>query len=122
MIKGLFQTFRLNQIRYKFLISWTNLKYFFYNLQRKNLKIFRYFDKRKIGSIPRVLLSSFFIVSFFYIAPILVNYGNENLFNTNEYQNKSKAVLAYTLNKKMVQRLMKILFLMKRIFYLTFLV
>ena len=76
------------------------LKFYFYNFQRKNFKIFKFFDKRKIGSIPRVLISSVVIISFFYIAPIMINYGNENFFNAKEYQNNSKAILAYTLNKK----------------------
>ena len=78
----------------------SELSFFFYSFQRKNLKLFKFFDQRKIGSIPRILLSSIIIISFFYIAPILSSYGNNNLFNTKEYQNKSKAVLAYTLNKK----------------------
>jgi len=40
------------------------------------------------------------IVSFFYFAPIIINYKNDNFFNAKDYQNNSKAVLAYTLNKK----------------------
>ncbi len=91
---------KLNNIKFKGQMFWTNFKFFFYNLQRKNLKIFRYFDQRKIGSIPRILISSFFVISFFYIAPIMVNFGNENFFHKNAFQNNSKAVLAYTLNKK----------------------
>ena len=30
----------------------------------------------------------------------MINYGNENIFNAREFQNNSKKVLAYTLNKK----------------------
>ena len=30
----------------------------------------------------------------------MINYGNENIFNAKEFQNNSKKVLAYTLNKK----------------------
>ena len=39
------------------------------------------------------------LVSFFYIAPILINFTDKN-FNTKEYTNNSKKILAYTLNKK----------------------
>jgi Bax protein len=39
------------------------------------------------------------LVSFFYIAPILINFADKN-FNTKEYTNNSKKILAYTLNKK----------------------
>jgi len=52
-----------------------------------------------INSISRIFLSSFILVSFFYIAPILINFANNNL-NTKEYTNNSKKILAYTLNKK----------------------
>ena len=52
-----------------------------------------------INSISRIFLSSFILVSFFYISPILINFANNN-FNTKEYTNNSKKILAYTLNKK----------------------
>ena len=52
-----------------------------------------------INSISRIFLSSFVLVSFFYIAPILINFANKN-FNSKEYTNNSKKILAYTLNKK----------------------
>ena len=52
-----------------------------------------------INSISRIFLSSFILVSFFYIAPILINFANNN-FNTKEYTNNSKKILAYTLTKK----------------------
>ena len=74
--------------------------YSFYSIRRKNLKIFRYFDQRKIGSIPRILISSIVVVTFFYIAPIMISFGSFNFFKNDEYQNNSKAVLAYTLNNK----------------------
>ena len=52
-----------------------------------------------INSISRIFLSSFVLVSFFYIAPIMINFADKN-FNTKEYTNNSKKILAYTLNKK----------------------
>ncbi len=88
--------FNLFKIRNQ--IFWSNLMFSFYNIRRKNLKIFRYFDQRKIGSIPRILISSIVVVTFFYIAPIMTTFGS--FFKDDEYQNNSKAVLAYTLNKK----------------------
>jgi Bax protein len=89
-----------NYFKFKSRILFNDLSYFFYNIQRKNLKLFKFFDQRKIGSIPRILLSSIIIVSFFYIAPILSNYEKKFFFSTEEHQNNSKAILAYTLNKK----------------------
>jgi Bax protein len=89
-----------NYIKFKSRILLNDLSYFFYNIQRKNLKLFKFFDQKKIGSIPRILLSSIIIVTFFYIAPILSNYEKKFFFITEEHQNNSKAILAYTLNKK----------------------
>ncbi len=92
----------LNYKNLKFLnyIFWSKLKFFFYNIQRKNLRIFKFFDQRKIGSIPRIIISSFFVISFFYISPVIINYGDNVFFNKIEVTNNSKAILAYTLKKK----------------------
>ncbi len=75
-------------------------KYYFFNMRRKNLKIFRYFDERRIGSIPRIFLTSIFVVFSFYFIPSLINFTNNKFLQNNEFQNNSKAILAYTLNKK----------------------
>ena len=61
------------------------------------IKFLRYFDQKKIGSIPRIFISSIMLIFFFYSAPEIINYANKN---DNEYKNNSKEVLAYTLNKK----------------------
>jgi Bax protein len=54
---------------------------------------------KTINSISRIFISSLVLVSFFYVAPILINFTDNNL-NTKEYTNNSKKILAYTLNKK----------------------
>ena len=62
-----------------------------------NLKFLKFFDQRDMGSIPRIFLSSFLVVFFFYCAPIFINFlNNQNV----EFQNNSKAILAYTLNNE----------------------
>ena len=99
-MKKKYQIFKLNNLKFRIQMSLISLKFFFYNYQRKNLKIFKFFDQRRIGAIPRVFISSFVIVMFFYMTPIFINYGNENLFSQKEFKNDSKAILAYTLNKK----------------------
>ena len=96
--KNIFINF--NYIKFKSRVLLNDLIFFFYNIQRKNLKLFKFFDQRKIGSIPRIFISSIIIVSFFYMAPILSNYEKKFFLSTDEYQNNSKAILAYTLNKK----------------------
>ena len=90
---------RLN-LKYLSQVFLPNLKYFLYKVQRRNLKIFRFFDQKKIGSIPRILISSFFIFSFFYIMPHLISYGKNDFFKKKEFKNNSKKILAYTLDKQ----------------------
>ena len=94
------QIFNLRHFKFLNHILFVNFKFLFYNFQRKNLKIFRFFDQRKIGSIPRIIFSSIIVFFCFYMAPIAVNYSDKSFFNKNEFQNNSKAILAYTLNNK----------------------
>ena len=54
---------------------------------------------KSFNSISRIFLSSFVIISFFYITPIFINFADKN-FNNKEFKNNSKKILAYTLNGK----------------------
>ena len=57
------------------------------------------FEKKNRNNLLKFFLSSFLTISFFYIAPIFINFADKN-FYTKEYTNNSKKILAYTLNKK----------------------
>ena len=61
----------------------------------KKVKVLKYFDQKDIGSIPRIFISSFLVIFFFYSMPLIINFANNK--NT-AFKNNSKAVLAYTLN------------------------
>ena len=50
--------------------------------------------KRNIGAISRIFVSSILLISIFYAMPIIINFANNKNI---AFQNKSKAVLAYTL-------------------------
>ena len=64
------------------------------NIDIRKLKFFKLFDQKNLGSIPRVFVCSLGVISFFYLMPMFTNFmNNKNL----EFQNKSKAVLVYTL-------------------------
>ena len=65
-------------------------------LKKSNLKFIRTLDQKGLGSIFRVTLSSLVVVFFFYSMPAIITYTD---YNSSEYKNNSKAVLAYTLNK-----------------------
>ena len=68
--------------------------------RKKNLNLFIYFDKIQLGSIARVIFSSFIIMLSFYSLPFIVEFTNKKIFIKNEFQNNSKKVLAYTLNQE----------------------
>jgi Bax protein len=100
MIKKKFFSFKLNNLNFFNQILLLRSKLLFFKIQRKNLKIFKFFDDRRIGSLPRILIASIFIVFSFYSLPLISNYTKKNFMITNEFQNNSKSILAYTLNKK----------------------
>ena len=61
----------------------------------KRVKSINFFNrKRNIGSLPRIFISSILLITLFYAMPIVVNFANNKNM---AFQNKSKAVLAYTL-------------------------
>ena len=62
------------------------------------------FQERILNILSRIFLSSFLIISFFYVAPIVINFSDKN-FNNKEFTNNSKKILVYTLdsNKKIDQ-------------------
>ena len=57
------------------------------------------FEQKSRNNLIKIFLSSFLTISFFYIAPIFINFADKN-FYTKEYTNNSKMILAYTLNKE----------------------
>jgi Bax protein len=61
----------------------------------KKTRLARYFDKKEIGSLPRIFISSLLLILFFYSMPLVINYANNK---DSAFENKSKQVLAYTLN------------------------
>jgi len=57
------------------------------------------FEQKSKITLVRVLLSSFLVITFFYVAPIFINFTDKN-FNLKEYTNNSQKILTYTLNKR----------------------
>jgi Bax protein len=66
---------------------------------KKNKNNFNILQKKIINTFSRIFLSSFLLISFFYIIPIFINFSDKN-FNNKEFTNNSKKILAYTLNSK----------------------
>ena len=69
-------------------------------LKKNKIKPFRVFDENGLSSLPRTILSSIVVILFFYSLPIVINFTNNKIESSAGIQNNSKAILAYTLNKK----------------------
>ena len=67
------------------------------NFNKQNIKFFKFFDQKSLGSLPRIFLCSMLVVFFFYSMPLIIEFSDQE---NNEFQNKSKAILAYTLNNE----------------------
>ena len=79
------------------------LELIFKDNKNKNIKDhnkdFSFNYSNTVNSISRIFLSSFALISFFYIMPMFISFTEKN-FNTKEFKNNSKKILAYTLNKQ----------------------
>ena len=68
--------------------------------KKNKIKPFKVFDENNLSSLPRIILSSLLVILFFYSLPIVINFTSNKIENSAGIQNNSKAILAYTLNKK----------------------
>ena len=57
-----------------------------------------FLKNKSFNIVSRFFLSSFIVISFFYSAPIIINFTDKN-FNNKEFTNNSKNILNNTLNK-----------------------
>ncbi len=55
------------------------------------------FEGTSSNILLRISISSFLIISFFYVTPMFINFADKN-FNSKEFTNNSKKILVYTLN------------------------
>jgi len=58
-----------------------------------------FLKNKSLNILSQFFLSSFIVISFFYAAPIIINFTDKN-FNNKEFTNNSKNILNNTLNKK----------------------
>ncbi len=61
---------------------------------KPDFRLLKILNRKGLGSIPKIFLSSLFLLLFFYSVPSLILYSKNK---SNEFKNNSKAVLAYTL-------------------------
>ncbi len=66
-------------------------------MKLKKIKNLNFFREKSLNNLVRIVLSSFLMISFFYVAPVFLNFADKNI-NTKAFTNNSKKILAYTLN------------------------
>ena len=64
----------------------------------KKIKKSGFLKNRSINIVSRFFLSAFIVISFFYVAPVIINFTDKN-FNNREFTNNSKNILSNTLNR-----------------------
>ena len=64
----------------------------------KKIKKNGFIKNRVLKIVSKFFLSALFVVSFFYTAPLFINFADKN-FNNKEFTNNSKNILNNTLNK-----------------------
>ena len=64
----------------------------------KKIKKSGFIKNKSLNIVSRFCLSSFIMISFFYMAPIIINFTDKN-FNNTEFTNNSKNILNNVLNK-----------------------
>ena len=69
-------------------------------MKKRSIRVLKVLDENNLGSIARILLSSFLIIFIFYSLPLIINFTNNRILNTKEFKNNSKVILAYTLDKE----------------------
>ena len=60
---------------------------------KKKINFLIFLDEYNLSSLPKIFISSMILILFFYLTPVLIE-------TNKEYQNNSKAILAYTLSGK----------------------
>ena len=78
-----------------------NLKFINFNYKKKTNETVYLFENRITGTIGRTFISCILILIFFYTAPIVINFVDEDIL-TGEYKNNSRKIMVYKLDGKSI--------------------
>ena len=78
-----------------------NLKFINFNSKKKTNEFVYLFGERVTGTIGRTFFSCILVLLFFYTAPIVINYVNEDIL-TSEFKNDSRKIMVYKLDGKSI--------------------
>ena len=70
------------------------IKFLSINRKKKTVETISLFGERISSSIGRTVVACFGVIGFFYVAPIFINFANQEMF-FNEFQNDSRKIMAY---------------------------
>ena len=73
-------------------------------MKLKKIKNLNFFKEKSLNNLLRTVLSSFLMISFFYITPIFLNFAENNL-NNKEFTNNSKKYWLIHLIMDLVMRM-----------------
>jgi Bax protein len=79
-----------------------NINFLTAHRRRRTTEVFNFFGSKVSGSIGRSFISCIAVICFFYIAPIIINFANQEIFS-NEFQNNSRKIMVYQLNGEIEQ-------------------
>ena len=79
------------------------IKFLNVNRKKKTTETIYLFGERVSSSIGRTLVACFGIIGFFYVAPVFINFANQEIFSK-EFQNDSRKIMVYKLNGKEEQK------------------
>ena len=78
-----------------------NLKFINFNYKKKTTETVHLMSSRITSTFGRTLISCCFVLLFFYTAPIVINFLDEDVF-TGEYKNNSRKIMVYKLDGKKI--------------------
>ena len=74
-----------------------NINFLTAHRKRKTTEVLHFFGSKLSGTIGRSFISCIVVMCFFYVAPIIINFANQEIFS-NEFQNNSRKIMVYQLN------------------------
>ena len=75
------------------------IKFLNVNRKKKTTEVINLFGDRVSSSIGRTIIACFGVIGFFYVAPVFINFANQEIFSS-EFQNDSRKIMVYKLNGK----------------------
>ena len=68
-----------------------NINFLTAHRRKRTTEVFNFFGSKISGSIGRSFISCIVVICFFYIAPVIINFANQEIFS-NEFQNNSRKI------------------------------